>query len=100
AYNRTDNQENITHQGERQCRDDATHQYQQLQRGGFGFLCSQRKPDLEKFYNRAEQSQRVIEQTGMSRRIARWRALAAHFRSVFELSAGKSAPARSQSRAP
>jgi len=46
AYNRADDEESITHHAKRQGRDDATHQYQQLQRGGFGFLRSQGKPDL------------------------------------------------------
>ena len=61
AYNRTDYEENITHHAKRQRRDDATHQYQQLQRSCFGFLRSQGKPDLEKLYNRAEQSQCVVD---------------------------------------
>ena len=71
AYNRTDDEENITHDAKRQRRYNATHQYQQLQRGGFRFLRKHGKPDLKKLHNRAEQSQHVVEQTGMSRRIAR-----------------------------
>ena len=80
ANNSTDDEENIAHQAERQRRDDATHQYQQLHRGRFGFLRKQNKPALKKRYNRTDQSQRVVEQTGMARRIARWKAPAAHFR--------------------
>jgi hypothetical protein len=80
ANNSTDDQENITHHAKRQRRDDATHHYQQLYRGRFGFLRKENKPALKKRYNRTDQSQRVVEQTGMACRIARWKAPAAHFR--------------------
>src|SRR6476661_9066483 len=85
AYNRTHNEENITHYGKRQRRDDTTYQYQQLHRGRFGFLRKQNKPALKKLYDRADQSQRVVKQTGMARRIARSRALVAHFRELLDL---------------
>ena len=80
AYNRTHNEENITHHAKRQRRDDTTDQYEQLHRGRFGFLRKQNKPALNEPYNRTDYSQRVIEQTGMARRIARWKTPAAHFR--------------------
>ena len=54
ANNSTDDEENVAHQAERQRRDDATHQYQQLHRGRFGFLRKQNKPALKKRYNRAD----------------------------------------------
>ena len=99
AYNRTDDEENITHHAKRQRRDDTTHQYQQLHRGRFGFLRKQNKPALKKRYNRADQSQRVVEQTGMARRIASGR-LPLLISGAFETNAGRSDPARIQFRAP
>jgi hypothetical protein len=54
AYNRTHNEENITHHAKRQRRDDTTYQYEQLHRGRFGFLRKQNKPALKKRYNRAD----------------------------------------------
>ena len=78
--NGTDDEENIAHETERQRRDDTTHQYQHLHRGRLRFLRKQNKPAFKKRYYRADQCQRVIEQTGMARRIARWKAPAAHFR--------------------
>ena len=80
ANNRTNDEKNVSHQTESQRCDDATHHYQQLHRGSFGFLRKKNKPTLKKRYNRTDYSQRVIEQTGMARRIARWKTPAAHFR--------------------
>src|SRR4029077_6770471 len=85
ANNRTDNEKNVTHQAERQRHDDATNQYQQLHCGRFGFLRKQNKPALKKLYDRADQSQHAVEQTGMARRIARPRALAAPLRAPLDL---------------
>src|SRR4029077_5984869 len=83
--NRTNDKKNVAHYTERQRRDDATNQYQQLHRSRFGFLRKQNKPALKKLYDRADQSQRVVDQTGMARRIARSRALVAHFRELLDL---------------
>jgi len=82
ANNSTDDEEHVAHDAERQRGYHATHQYQQLHRGRFGFLREQNKPALKKPCNGTDESQRVIEQTGMARRIARWNAPAAHFRRI------------------
>ena len=87
ANNRTHDEENITHHAQRQRRHNAPDQHQHLQRGRFRFLRNEGKPALKKFRNRADQRQRVFEQTGMPRRIARWRALAAHFPGALRLTA-------------
>jgi hypothetical protein len=71
AHNRTDDEKDITHDAKDQCPDNAPDQYCYLQCRRFGFLRNQSKADLTKFRKRADQSQRVVEQTGMPRRIAR-----------------------------
>src|SRR5262249_19881457 len=53
--------------------------------GRFRFTRSQGKSAFKELHNGACERQRVIEQTGMPRRIARPRALAAHFRELSAL---------------
>ena len=53
TYDRADDEKNIAHPAKPQRRDNATHQNQQLQRGGFGFLRNQNKPALKKLYDGA-----------------------------------------------
>src|SRR5690348_1114736 len=100
AYDCANDQKDITHQTKDQRRTNAANQYQNMHYRLRELYRNADKSHLQKFGNRVELSQRVVEQARMSRGITRWRVLAAHFRTAVGINGGRSGRARTQSRAP
>src|SRR6266403_4106525 len=83
--NGASDEENIAQRAEQHRQNQATDQYQHLDRGRFRLLGKKSKAALKKVRKRACEREKVLEQTGMSRGIAGPRALADHLRSGSEL---------------